>query len=267
MNGTPQRIWGLVYRHLCMYRRSWPRLVEIAYWPTLELLIWGFTANFFSRDLHGGSPILAGVALVAGVLLWEIVLRAQIGVAFSFLEEIWSRNLGHLFVSPLRPAELVGALLSVSLIRTIIGLLPATIIAFLLYHYDVFAPGPVMVLFFVNLLVMGWWVALAIVALLFRYGAGAEALAWTIAFGITPVACVFYPLSSLPYWLQPVAQALPAAHVFEGLRALLLHGQTDWHQFAWATGLNILWTLAAVSIFGLEFRRARVRGALISIGE
>ncbi|MBU6419724.1 MAG: ABC transporter permease [Proteobacteria bacterium] len=267
MNGAARRIWGLVYRHVCMYRRSWPRLAEIAYWPTLELLIWGFTANFFSRDLHGNSPILAGTALIAGVLLWEIVLRAQIGVTLSFMEEIWSRNLGHLFVSPLRPAEMVLGLLAVSVIRTCIGLLPATIIAFLLYHYDLFAPGPVMVLFFLNLLVMGWWVALGIVSLLFRYGAGAEALAWTIAFGITPVACVFYPLASLPDWLQPVAQALPAAHIFEGLRALLLRGQTDWSQLATAAWLNAAWMLAGIAVFGMEFRRARIRGALISIGE
>ncbi|MDE1896845.1 MAG: ABC transporter permease [Rhodospirillales bacterium] len=267
MMPAARRVWGLVYRHLCMYRRSWPRLAEIAYWPTLELLIWGFTANFFSRGFHGSAAILAGSALVAGVLLWEIVLRAQIGVTLSFMEEIWSRNLGHLFVSPLRPAEMVLALLAVSAIRTFIGLLPATIIAFLLYRYDVFAPGPVMVLFFLNLLFMGWWVALGIVSLLFRYGAGAEALAWTVAFGITPMACVFYPLASLPVWVQPVAQALPAAHIFEGLRALLLSGHTELNQLATAAVLNAAWMVAAIAVFGGEFRRARIRGALISIGE
>lgn len=262
-----RRVWGLVYRHLCMYRRSWPRLAEIAYWPTLEVLIWGFTAHFFSQNIYAGSPILAGAALIGGVLLWEIVLRGQIGVTLSFMEEIWSRNLGHLFVSPLRPAEMVLALLAVSAVRTCIGLVPATIIAFLLYDYDVFAPGLVMLLFFFNLLFMGWWVALGIVALLFRYGAGAEALAWTIAFGITPVACVFYPLASLPGWLQPVAQALPAAHIFEGLRALLLSGHTEWNQLATAGVLNAAWMVAAIAVFGAEFRRARIRGALISIGE
>jgi ABC-2 type transport system permease protein len=256
----------MVYRHGCMYRHSWPRLVEIAYWPTLELLIWGFTSNYIANS-HAGPRLLAAGGLIAGVLLWEITLRAQLGVTMSFLEEIWSRNLGHLFVSPLRPAELLAALLAVSTVRTVFGLFPATIIAYLLYSYNVFAMGPVILLFFLNLLIMGWWVALGIVSLLFRYGAGAEALAWTIAFGITPLACVYYPLTALPAWLQPFAQALPAAHIFAGMRAALGGQPTDWGQLAQAAALNALWALAAITIFAAEFRRARVRGALIAIGE
>ncbi len=124
-----------------------------------------------------------------------------------------------------------------------------------------------MLLFFVNLLLMGWWIALGIVSLLFRYGAGAEALAWTIAFGITPVACVYYPVSVLPAWLQPVALALPAEHIFAGMRAALLHQATDWTDLGAAFVLNIVWMLFAVLIFSGEFRAARIRGALISIGE
>lgn len=261
-----RRIWGMVYRHLAVYRRSWPRLLEISYWPTLELLIWGFTANFFAHS-HANPGVLAGGALIAGVLLWEVTLRGQIGVTFTFLEEIWSRNLGHIFVSPLRPSEMVLSLLAVSVMRTVVGLLPATIIAFLLYHFNVLAFGPVLLLFFANLLFMGWWIALGIVSLLFRYGAGAEALAWTIAFGITPVACVFYPVSALPNWLAPVALALPAAHIFEGMRAALLNQAVDWPDLFAAAGLNIIWMVLAVIIFASEFRAARIRGALISIGE
>jgi ABC-2 type transport system permease protein len=266
MNASARRIYGLVYRHVALYRRSWPRLVEIAYWPTLELLIWGFTADFFAHS-NAGPAVLAGTALIAGVLLWEVTLRSQIGVTFTFMEEIWSRNLGHLFVSPLRPTELVVALIAVSIMRTILGLLPATIIAYLLYRFNVFGLGPVLLLFFLNLLFMGWWIALGIVALLFRYGAGAEALAWTIAFGITPVACVFYPVAALPFWLQPVALALPAAHIFQGMRAALLDHTVAWGQLADGAALNLVWMLIAVGIFSLQFRAARIRGALISIGE
>ncbi len=263
---SARRIWGLIYRHLCMYRRSWPRLVEIAYWPTLELLIWGFTSVYITRA-HAAPGLVAAGALIGGVLLWEIVLRAQMGVTTGFLEEIWSRNLGHLFVSPLRPAELIGALLAVSVIRTVLGLLPATIIAYLLYYYDIFAPGPIMLLFFANLLIMGWWLALGIVSLLFRYGAGAEALAWTLAFGITPLACVYYPMAALPVWLQPFAHILPASYIFEGLRAALSGQAPHWRQLGLACLLNTGWMLAAIAIFAGEFRRARRRGVLISIGE
>jgi len=266
MRAASRRIWGMTYRHVALYRRSWPRLVEIAYWPTLELLIWGFTANFFAHS-HAGPAVLAGGALIAGVLLWEVTLRGQIGVTFTFLEEIWSRNLGHIFVSPLRPHEMVTALLAASILRTILGLLPATIIAYLLYSFNIFGMGAVLLLFFVNLLFMGWWIALLIVSLLFRYGAGAEGLAWTIAFGITPVACVFYPVAALPVWLQPVALATPAAHIFEGMRTALLHHTTAWGELASAAGLNIIWMLLAIAVFGAQFHNARIRGALISIGE
>jgi ABC-2 type transport system permease protein len=269
MTGSLQRIWGLVYRHLAVYRRSWPRLVEITYWPTLELLIWGFTASFFSHAKavsSGEAGGLAAGALVAGVLLWEVMLRGQIGVTFTFMEEIWSRNLGHVFVSPLRPAEMIATLLVISILRTIIGVLPAVGIAYFCYSFNIFGLGPVLILFFINLLVMGWWVALGIVALLFRYGAGAEALAWTLAFGITPLACVFYPVAVLPAWLQPVALAFPAAHVFEGMRAAL-HGSVQWNQLAAAAISNIFWMAVAVAVFGAQFRAARIRGALISIGE
>ena len=162
---------------------------------------------------------------------------------------------------------MVASLLAVSLMRTLIGLFPATIIAYLLYHYNILLLGPVLFLFFINLMFMGWWIALGIVALLFRYGAGAEALAWTIAFGITPLACVFYPVTALPVWLQPVALALPSAHIFAGMRSALFQHATDWPDLTLAIALNIVWMLAAIAVFGGEFRRARVRGALISIGE
>ena len=85
--------------------------------------------------------------LLGGVLLWEVALRSQMGVAISFLEEIWSRNLGHVFVSPLRPWELVAALLAISMMRMLAGVLPAILLAWALYAFNLFSLGPVLVLF------------------------------------------------------------------------------------------------------------------------
>jgi ABC-2 type transport system permease protein len=206
-------------------------------------------------------------ALLGGVLLWEIALRAQMGVAISFLEEIWSRNLGHVFVSPLRPWELVAALMGMSVLRMTAGVLPAVLLAWALYAFNLFALGPVLILFAVNLIVMGWWVSLGVVSLILRHGAGAEALAWSVLFGLTPFSAVFYPVSVLPAAIQPIALALPSAHVFEGMRALITTGDIAWAHLAWAVGLNILWMGAAILLFARQFRVARERGALLSIGE
>ena len=261
-----RRIWGLMYRHLVLYRRSWPRLLELAYWPSLQLCIWGFTASFFATRLANTGTIAIGL-LLGAVLLWEVALRSQMGVALSFLEEIWSRNLGHVFVSPLRPWELVAALIGMSLLRVIIGVLPATLLAWLLYAFNIFAMGPMLILFAVNLLIMGWWVSLGVVSLILRHGAGAEALAWSVLFGLTPFSAVFYPISVLPRVVQPIAWILPSAHIFEGMRDLLLHNTIAWDHLAWAMVLNALWLAAAILLFARQFRAARERGALLAIGE
>jgi ABC-2 type transport system permease protein len=266
MTASLRRIWGLMYRHLALYRRSWPRLLELAYWPTLQMCIWGFTASFFAARLGSSSAVVLGM-LLGAVLLWEVALRSQMGVAISFLEEIWSRNLGHVFVSPLRPWELVAALIGMSAIRMAAGVLPAVLLAWALYSFNLFSMGPVLILFAANLMVMGWAVSLGVVSLILRHGAGAEALAWSVLFGLTPFSAVFYPVAILPGWVQPVALALPSAHVFEGMRGALAYGTIEWGQLAWAIGLNILWMAGAIALFSRQFRAARTRGALLSIGE
>lgn len=266
MRASLRRVWGLMYRHLALYRRSWPRLLELMYWPILQMLVWGFTARFFAARL--GNPALAvtGV-LLGGVLLWEVAIRSQLGVAASFLEEIWSRNLGHVFVSPLRPWELVAALIAMSVLRMIAGILPAVLLAWLLYAFDIFSLGPVLVLFVANLMAMGWWMSLGVVSLILRHGAGAEALAWSLMFGFAPLCAIYYPVAVLPQPLRAVALALPASHVFEGMRAVLAGGGVAWGHLAWAAGLNVLWLAASGLLFARQFRAARVRGALTTIGE
>ncbi len=267
MNAPTRRVWAMMYRHLALYRRSWPRVPELAYWPTLQMCIWGFTASFLAAQAANNGVVFAGSLLLGGVLLWEIALRSQMGVAISFMEEIWSRNLGHVFVSPLRPHELVGALLGISIIRAVIGVAPAVLLAWALYAFDLFSIGPVLVLFFVNLILMGWWIALGVIALILRHGAGAEALAWSVLFAFTPFSAVFYPVSVLPPVIQPIALALPSAHVFEGMRAVMQTGTIRWDHLAAAFALNAVWMGAATLLFARQFRSARERGALLSIGE
>ncbi|MDQ2802296.1 MAG: ABC transporter permease [Pseudomonadota bacterium] len=264
---SARRIYGLMYRHLALYRRSWPRLLELSYWPVLQMLIWGFTARFIAARMGTSAAALTGATLLGAVLLWEVSLRSQMGVAVSFMEEMWSRNLGHIFVSPLRPWEMVAALIGLSIIRMLAGVLPAIGIAWLLYAFNLFMLGPVILLFFVNLMIMGWWVALGVVSLILRHGAGAESLAWSVLFALTPFSAVFYPVAVLPKVMQAIAWVLPASHVFEGMRGVLMQGVIHWDQLITAFALNVVWTVAAGFVFAHQFRGARLRGALLSIGE
>jgi ABC-2 type transport system permease protein len=261
-----RRIWGLMYRHLALYRRSWPRLLELMYWPILQMCIWGFTARFLATRM--GSPaIMAGGLLLSGVLLWEVTLRSQMGMSISFLEEMWSRNLGHVFVSPLRPFEMIAALIAMSIIRMTTGVVPAILLAWAFYAFNLFSLGPVLVLFFANLMIFGWSIALGVVSLVLRHGAGAEPLAWGVLFGLAPFSAVFYPVSVLPAGLQPLALMLPTTHIFEGMRAVLLQGTVRWDHLAEAFALNLVWIGGAALLFARQFHEARVRGALMSIGE
>jgi ABC-2 type transport system permease protein len=154
-----------------------------------------------------------------------------------------------------------------SIIRMLLGTMPAILLAWAFYAFNLFTLGPVLVLFFMNLMIMGWAVALGVVSLILRHGAGAEPLAWGLLFGLAPFSAVFYPVSVLPRLIRPLAYALPTTHVFEGMRAALLQGVVRWDHLTAAFALNLIWLGGAALLFGRQFHAARVSGALISIGE
>lgn len=262
---SPQRVGAMVLRYTYLLRGSWPRIFELAYWPTMQMLIWGFLTEFLATN--SSYIVRAGGVLIAAVLLWDILFRGNIGVAVSFLEEMWSRNLGQLFASPLRPYEWAVSLMTISFIRTLVGVVPAALLAIPLYHYSVFEMGLPLVGFFVNLLVFGAAVGLAVSGLVLRFGLGAESLAWVAVFAFAPLSGIYYPLSTLPDWLQPVALSLPSAHIFEGMRSVLLDGVFRTDQFLTAVALNGVFLAVGTASFLYAFHVARRRGLLLQVGE
>ncbi|HET8760465.1 MAG TPA: ABC transporter permease [Nitrospiria bacterium] len=262
---NPHRVLAMVRRHVYLYRSSWTRLVELVYWPAMELFVWGFL-TIYLRGLGPGLPDFV-VLFLGGLILWDVLFRSQIGVSLAFLEEIWSRNLSNLFASPLTPLEFVASQIIVALARTVTASLFMALLAALLYHYNLFTMGLPLAAFFVNLLIMGWSIGLLVSALILRFGQGAESLAWAVIFLFQPVAAVFYPVAVLPPWLQPIALATPAAHVFEGMRALLLDGRFDVGHIIGAFVLNIVYLVLGCAGFLGMFRVARRKGLLLQVGE
>ena len=265
MIGASRRVLALIVRYLYLMQSSWPRLLELAYWPTVQMILWGLISKFLVGQGHWLAE--ASGLLIAAVLLWDVLFRAQLGVALPFFEEMYSRNLGNLFVSPLRPIELILALLVISMLRTLIGVGAAAGLAILLYEYSIFDLGLPLLAFFVNLIVMGWSIGLMVVAMVLRWGLGAEGLAWAIIFAFAPLSGIYYPIATLPEWLQGIALSLPSAHVFEGMRATMQEHHFSTDHFWAAVGLNVIYLGLGVGVLLLGFHIARKRGLLLQMGE
>ena len=262
---SPGRVGAMVLRYWYLLRSSWPRLVELLYWPAVQLLTWGFLQSYIDQSTSFGAR--AGGTLIGAVLLWDILFRGQIGFSISFLEEMWSRNVGNLLMSPLRPIELVAALMTMSILRLAIGFVPVSLFASWFFGFNLWGLGLAFAAFFVNLILTSWSVGLVVSGLVLRNGMGAENLAWTFMFLLLPLSAVYYPVAILPDWVQVIAWGLPPTAVFEGLRAALIDRTFRADLMLWALALNAVYFTAALLAFFALLRSARNKGSLLSVGE
>jgi ABC-2 type transport system permease protein len=202
-----RRIAAMIERYWYLLRSSWPRLLELVYWPAVQMLMWGFLQLYIAQN--AGFFARAGGTFIGAVLLWDILFRGQLGFSVSFLEEMWSRNLANLMMSPLKPIEFVIALMVMSIVRLLIGMVPVSLLAIGFFGFNLYGLGLALAAFFLNLILTSWAVGIFVSGVVMRNGLGAENLAWTIMFLLMPLTCVYYPVAVLPHWLQKVAWLLP----------------------------------------------------------
>ena len=265
LSASLRRMAALLRRYMYLLRSSGVRIVELIYWPFLQMLTWGFLQKFLATTENPYAQA-AGV-LIGSVLLWDILFRSKIGFSTTFIEEMWSRNLGNLLTSPLRPFELVAALSLWSIIRLSVGMIPVSLAAFFIFGFNLLDLGLWLAAFFCVLVLTSWSLGLIAAGVILRYGLGAEELAWSMAFLLLPLACVYYPVSVLPGWLQPIALALPPTHVFEGMRSILLNHTFDPADLWWALGLNAIYLVLGYAIFSWFLASAKENGTLLQMGE
>jgi ABC-2 type transport system permease protein len=262
---APHRVGAMVLRYVYLLRSSWSRVLDLIYWPAVQLIVWGFLQFYVIQ--HSSFFARAAGLFIGAVLMWDILFRGQLGFSVSFLEEMWSRNLANLMISPLRPIEFVCALMVMSIIRLAIGMVPVTLLAILFFDFNVYALGFALAAFFANLILTSWAVGIVVSGVVMRNGMGAESLAWTVMFVLMPLTCVYYPVAVLPAWLQGVAWMLPPTYVFEGMRALILDRVFRADLMAAALALNAVYFCIAVAVFLSLLRSARRIGSLLQAGE
>ena len=259
------RIGAMILRYWYLLLSSWPRLLELMYWPILQVITWGFLQSYIAQN--AGFFARAGGTLIGAVILWDILFRGQLGFSISFLEEMWSRNLGNLMMSPLKPIEFLLALMAMSIIRLAIGVIPMTLLALYIFDFNFYGLGLPAIAFFCNLIFTSWAVGIFVSGLVLRNGLGAESIVWTLMFGLLPLACVYYPVNVLPLWLQHVAWCLPPTYVFEGMRALLTDHVFRADLMLWALVINAALLVASFAAFIALLNSARRHGSLLGGGE
>src|SRR5881398_2384395 len=205
-----RRVAAMVLRYWYLLRSSFARLIELIYWPTVQMLMWGFLQTYLAGQSNNLAR--AGGVFIGAVMLWDILFRGQLGFSISFLEEMYARNLGNLMMIPLRPAEFVAALMIQSVIRLSVGMVPVSLLAIAFFGFNLWGLGLALAVFFLNLLLTSWAIGILVAGILLRHGLGAENMAWSFMFLFLPLTCVYYPVEVLPAWLQVVAWMLPPTY-------------------------------------------------------
>ncbi len=259
------RIYALVMRHIHIWRSSIMRLVDSIYWPAVQMVMWGFMTQYLMPQASFVAQA-AGV-LLSGLMLWEVVVRGNLSLSIAFLEEMWSRNLGHLFVSPIRSWELATGIIIVALLRTLLGMIPVSLMAWVFFGYSIYTLGMPLLAFFFILQMFSWSIGLAMSGMIMRVGQSAESFAWAAVFILMPISGVYYPVSVLPHWLQVISWCLPPAYIFEGMRAILAEKTVHWDMLGVAFALSVVYLVIGFQVFQWFFRLSRRHGTLLGQGE
>lgn len=257
------RIKGLLIRHLYLYPRSIPRLMDVFFWPILDLLVWGFLSVYLEKINLSGVNIVS--ILLGAVIFWEFLSRSQGAVSIAFLEDVWERNVLNIFVTPVKVSEFLTSTILLGFIRVISVGIAVGVVAFLLYQFNVFQFGFYSIPFILNLLIFGWALGLLTTSIILRFGTSAQVLAFGLIFLIQPFSAVFYPVSALPSYLQPISYLIPSTYVFEGMRTVIATGTLSFNYVLLSTGINIIYLLIFIFFFYRMFAQVKIKGKLLKL--
>ena len=259
------KIFALSLRHIYLIKGSFPRILDLIYWPTIQIFLWGFISKFFTLSSSYYNNTV-GIILSAAIL-YDFLFRASISYNMMFLEEIWSRNFTNLFIAPIKISEIITALTVTAIFRTLIGLVPASLLAIPLFGISIFKIGVPLIFLLTALYVFGVTLGLLVTSGLVRFGPSFENIAWASLFFLAPLGCIYYPIEILPEVFQKIAYSLPLVYIFEEARNILINNSVNLDNLFSALKLNLIYLALAISLFYFSFNIARKKGTLINIGE
>ncbi len=257
--------WGraaaIVLRHYYLVRGSPARLLPLFAWVAVDVVLWGFITRYLNAVTASGIDFVP--MLLGAVLLWDFFTRVMQGVTMAFFEDVWSRNFLNVFATPITTAEYVTGLVLSSIASSAVGLVTMVALATAVFGLSFFGYGLALAPFMLVLFLFGIALGIVATALVLRLGPASEWLIWPIPALLSPFAGVFYPLSTLPGWMQWIGRLLPPSYVFEGMRGVVSGGAVSAAELAWGTALAALYVVLAALLFARIHKQA-VRTGLIA---
>jgi ABC-2 type transport system permease protein len=253
-------IAGLVLRQAYLMRSSPTRVFPMFAWVAIDIILWGFISRYLNTVTAGGINFVPN--LLGAVLFWDFFSRVLQGVTLAFFEDVWSRNFINIFATPISISEYVCGMVATSVGTSSVGLLVMLVLATTLFGLPFFSLGLLLLPFLLVLFLFGIALGILAAALVLRLGPASEWLVWPIPALLSPFVGVFYPLSTLPHWMQAVGHVLPPSYIFEGMRAVVAGRSFDARSLLLSAALAALQILLAVWVFTRIYRYAVRTGLL-----
>ena len=256
-----QRTSAIVVRQFYLMQGSPSRVLPLFAWVAIDMVTWGFITKYLNAVSGSGFNFVP--SLLGAVLLWDFFIRVMQGVTTTFFEDVWSRNFLNVFATPLSISEYVSGLVLSSIATSSVGLVVMLVLATAVFGLSFFVYGALLVPYLIVLFVFG--IALGVIGcgIVLRLGPAAEWFIWPIPALISPLAGVFYPLSTLPGWMRFLSRLLPPSYVFENMRGIVLNRPGSPSALFWGAALDVLFLLLASWFFRAIYHHA-VRTGLIA---
>ena len=241
------RIAAIVLRQFYLIRGSLSRVLPMFAWIVIDIVLWGFITKYLNALTSSSFNFVP--TLLGAVLLWDFFMRVMQGVTLAFFEDVWSRNFLNIFAAPVSIWEYVSGLVISSIATSSVGLIVMLVLASTVFGLSFFAYGIALIPFLLILFLFGIALGILASAMVLRLGPASEWFVWPIPALISPFAGVFYPLSTLPQWMQYLSYLLPPSYVFEAMRGIISGGPVSQTGLLWGGCLALLYVLLACRFF------------------
>ena len=261
MPGFLRRTFALLLRQFYLLRGSPARVVPLFAWVAIDIVLWGFITRYLNSVSNARFNFVP--AMLGAVLLWDFMARVMQGITTAFLEDVWSRNFLNIFASPLRISEYLAGLVMSSIVTSFVGLVFMLMVARGVFGLSFFSYGIVLIPALLVLFLFGIALGIAASGMVLRLGPPSEWFVWPIPAFIAPFAAVYYPITTLPRWMQAVGRIIPPSYVFQNIRSVVSGGTVSWGPLTYGAVLAFAYLIIASWFFWRMYRHG-VRTGLIA---